>query len=908
MSMLKNALALVARGWPVFPCNPKTKRPLVKGDIDPETKKPIPNTGGLKKASLDVETVTEWWSRWPKGMIAITTGTAIGAFVIDIDAGEDEATGEVFDAAALQLALEREIGEQLPPTLFCTTPRGGVHLYFALPGDGPAPGNRTGIIDRIDVRGEGGYVIAPPSLRVDGKGYTWGVAHTTPPAIAPAALLDLIFERGRWAHKGPAPDKRPISERAAAAVKPPAGAGIADVDQAVRKYGLSALDAELRDVRGAGEGQRNNILNNAALKLGQLIAAGALVEGFVVKCLEDAAAACGLPQDDGWKSVRDTIASGLRKGKSQPRDLEEVRRAAATRSQRRPPEGAAVRNPSSPSAASSLSSAAPAPPPEENGKPSSQPGAKPSTSARSGDGGNKKPPRVEEDPEARNLRLAFFPRTDLGNAERFRERWKNRLKYNSALGWLVWDGKRWSTKGADELVMIAEHETVRAIQDEASAVRDSGIKGEVAGGRDYVYEEKKDELVMYSDKVADWGRSSEAANKLGALSKRGCPYFVVAIEDLDADKMKINVNNGTLSVARREDGDYVQFGPHDPDDLITKVTGVDYDPAATCPEYDTFLARVQPSEEMRRFLHQWGGYSLTGDVSEQSMAFLYGKGGNGKSLLVDLWSYIAGDYGETLPIETFLDHGKPKSGGQATPDIALLPGVRLLRSSEPEVGSKLAESMVKLVTGGEPIQARHLNKNFFRFYPEFKLTLSGNYKPKISGTDEGIWRRMKLVPFNVSIPKPERDKDLINRLRREASGVLNHLLDGLRAWCDTGLIEPEEVTEATAKYRETSDPLGRFLAACVVSAPGEKVQSSVLHRLYEAWCKSSGEKAWTNRGLSQALDERGFTRKQSNVMWWHDIKLTRSEGDFVDHEGNARTFKGDDQEDRPLADAGDIEM
>lgn len=489
------------------------------------------------------------------------------------------------------------------------------------------------------------------------------------------------------------------------------------------------------------------------------------------------------------------------------------------------------------------------------------------------------------------MRLAFFPLTDLGNAERFRERYLDKLLWCPALGWLAWDGKRWSRDGADDLVKIAEHDTVRGIQDEADAVRESGDKDAddaAFGARDYVFKVDRDgNKTMYSDKIASWGRASEALNKLGALSKRGAPYFAIGVDKLDADKMKINVNNGTLVVARRSEGeDYVTFKEHDPADLITKISPVDYIPAASCVEYDKFIARIQPLEAMRLFLHQWLGLSLTGDVSEQKLAFLYGKGSNGKSVLVDAVSYVAGDYGETVPIETFLDHGKSRNAGQATPDLAILPGVRMLRTSEPEKNSRLAEAMVKLVTGGEPIQARHLNRDFFKFYPQFKLTISGNYRPTISGADEGIWRRLRLVPFDVFIPKEERDIHLAEKLRGEASGILNRLLDGLRLWCDKGLIEPEIVTAATADYRSASDPLGRFLSSCTAESPGDRVQSSVLYQLFEAWCKSSGETAWKQKGFSLAMEERGYKRKHSDVTWFVDIKAIRSVNDFVDHEGH----------------------
>ncbi|MBR1150106.1 phage/plasmid primase, P4 family [Bradyrhizobium sp. JYMT SZCCT0428] len=683
----------------------------------------------------------------------------------------------------------------------------------------------------------------------------------------------------------------------------------------LRRAGLAALDQAIELLKAAEGDARTTVLQEVATEAGSIIGAGAVNEPFAKALLEHAAAGAGLIKAIGAKAVKSAIAAALKVGKKTPRDF-----SAHIMSQSRPGEAgnsAAVHILSSPSAAdpappsaSPFSSPSPAPPAAGGESASSQTGAAPDADAAWGAGGES--PDAPEDEDALNRRLAFYPHTDLGNAERFRERWKGKLLWCPALGWLAWDGKRWSPDGADDLVKIAEHKTVRAIQDEAELVRESGrndIDDPERGACDFVVEVKRDDtVVLFSDKIARWGRASEALNKLGALSKRGAPYFAIGIDKLDADKMKINVNNGTLSVARKSDGDYVSFLPHNPADLITKISPVDYLPAALCPEYDKFLARVQPSEDMRRWLHQWLGLSMTGDVSEQILAFLYGKGGNGKSVLIDAVSYVAGDYGETVPIETFLDHGKSRSAGQATPDLAILPGVRMLRTSEPEKNSKLAEAMVKLVTGGEPIQARHLNRDFFKFYPQFKLTISGNYRPTISGADEGIWRRLRLVPFDVTIPKEERDIHLADKLRSEASGILNRLLDGLRLWCDKRLIEPEDVAKATAEYRSDSDAFGRFAAMCLSAAPGERVQSSVLYAVYDAWCKSSVEKAWSARGLSMAMKERGYHSKQSNVMWWIDVKLIRDAGDFVDAQGHPRVMTGENDGNGGVEQAGDREF
>lgn len=704
-----------------------------------------------------------------------------------------------------------------------------------------------------------------------------------------------------------------------------------EIAEAIRKFGRSELDAAIALVKSAEGEARGLVLSASSQRLGQIIPG--MHDGFdefARAMLSDAAGACGLIRDDGLKVVKKAIADGIKLGKKQPRDLSDVRREATAL------KGGRDQRPSEHSShASSVGSAEPYPPastvptssffavspapPDEGGESttSSQTGESPEATATSGHGGRCKP---DEDDDTRHKRLAFFPLTDLGNAERFRERCRGRLLFNTALattspgrqrGWLAWDGKRWSSESGAERVMIAEHETVRSIQQEAEAIADSGDRDAddaQPGASDFVVEEKRDGTkVLYSDKIARWGRTSESAQKLGALSKRGAPYLSVGIGRLDRGKMKINVNNGTLVVSRRDEGDYIQFAPHDPDDMITKLSPVDYDPTATAPEFEKFLARVQPKPEMRLFLQQWFGLSLTGDISAHKLVFLYGKGRNGKSVLVNAVSHVAGDYGQSVPIETFLDQGKTRAGGQATPDLAKLPGVRLLRTSEPEKNAKLAEALIKLVTGGEPMDARHLQGDFFSFDPEFKLTIQGNYKPTLSGTDEGIKSRLLLAPFNVTIPKEERDLQLVDKLRAEASGILNWMLDGLRSWLDNGLTEPQQISEATAKYFATSDVLGRFLENCTVREIGHRVQSSVLYQVYEAWCKSSGESPWKNRGFSLALDDRGgYERKQSDVVWWLDLKLIKSVTDFVD--SNGHPIRVSDEQKKNEGEVGDVEF
>ncbi len=491
-------------------------------------------------------------------------------------------------------------------------------------------------------------------------------------------------------------------------------------------------------------------------------------------------------------------------------------------------------------------------------------------------------------------RLARYPLTDLGNAERFATRNEKSLRYCPEIGWLWWDGKHWSPHGADEIVKLREHDCVRAIQREADAIRRTTD--------DYVVKETKSEMIWWSDKIAGWGRLSESAQKLASISKRAAAMLAIDVDRLDADPMKINLLNGTLHIRKCDDGDYVALAPHDSDNYITKLAPVAYEPEALCPLFRQFLDEIQPPKiisassseavgdqkldrSMQSFLLQWFGYSLTGDVGEQKMVFFYGRGRNGKGVLVNLMSYIAGDYAASVGIETFLDSGRARAGGQATPDLAKLPGVRLLTTSEPKKGASLDEGLVKLVTGGDPIDARHLNKNFFQFKPDLKLTMQGNYRPKVAGTDEGIWNRIVLVPFSVFIPPERRDPHLGEKLKAEASGVLNLLLDGLRLWLDEGLKLPGEVKRATEEYRSDSDPLGRFLGACTEQRMQHRIKASEMHALFCAWAKANGETEWSAKGLGQALKERGIAAKKSDTIWWLDIALTRCVSDFVDADG-----------------------
>ncbi|AMK19345.1 DNA primase [Sphingobium sp. MI1205] len=503
-------------------------------------------------------------------------------------------------------------------------------------------------------------------------------------------------------------------------------------------------------------------------------------------------------------------------------------------------------------------------------------------------------------PDLVTLGCVLHPMTDFGIGERLIARHGTAFRFTTAKGWLGWDDRRWRVLDQDKdgpppsELQSAIFDTIRAIQAEARAVRQTGIHDPDSNphGLDRLIPSGR-KNVLLSALLAKFGRESETAGKPSSIAKLAQKWLTVSIEAFDCDPFAINVLNGTLRFERYRDSDgrrraRFSLEAHRREDLNTKLAPVAFDPDAICPIYDDFFAWAHPDGGMRRYLHQVVGYTATGDTGEQKLWFHYGLGANGKSTAMDLWAHVLGDYAGTIGIETFLDQGIKKRGDAASPDLARLGGVRLLRASEPERGAKLNEALIKAATGGEPMAVRALHRGFFDLLPLFKLHIGGNYKPSIPGTDEGIWRRMKLVPWNAHVADGERDEQLPLKLRAEAAGVLNHMVRGLLDWLANGLIEPDAVREATAQYREDSDPLARFLKLCTAQDQQGRVQSSRLYEVFQAWCKAAGEREWTPVGFSKAMLDKGFVKKTSNGVQWLGMRLVREVGDFVDEHGRVR--------------------
>jgi putative DNA primase/helicase len=341
-----------------------------------------------------------------------------------------------------------------------------------------------------------------------------------------------------------------------------------------------------------------------------------------------------------------------------------------------------------------------------------------------------------------------------------------------------------------------------------------------------------------------------------ARSESGIP---VTVDQLDRNPWLLNVNNGVLDLRT---GD---LRSHRRQDLMTRFAPVRYDPEATCPTWLAFLDRIMNgNQNLIQFLQRAIGYTLTGSARERVLFMLHGGGANGKSTLLETISTLLGDYAKSTRAETLLV--KTYDGGIPN-DLAALKGARFVSTSETEDGKRLAEALVKALTGGDTISARFLRGEFFTFRATFKLWLATNHKPTIRGSDNAIWDRIKLIPFEIRIPDEEQDKELPAKLQLEQPGILAWAIRGCLDWQRLhGLGEPLEVRVATANYRQDMDVVATFIEDCCVAANGAQVPAKQLYDAYRSWCEQSGERPVTQKTFGLRLQEKGFRpgRARSN--------------------------------------------
>jgi P4 family phage/plasmid primase-like protien len=448
-----------------------------------------------------------------------------------------------------------------------------------------------------------------------------------------------------------------------------------------------------------------------------------------------------------------------------------------------------------------------------------------------------------------------FHLTDLGNAERLVSRYGRSLRYCHPWSkWVVWDTRRWAIDRTAAARRCARR-TVRAIYREAAAERDG--KRRCA--------------------LSEHARSSEDARRIAAMLKlaeaeAGIP---VLPEQLNVDPWLFNVRNGTIDLRTGE------LRPPRREDLITQLCDLDYDPCAPCPLWlstlDKFFHRddSKAKEELIGYWQRLCGYAMVGVIRDHILPIAYGTGSNGKSTmlgtLMDAWGP---DYAMKAPPGMLMTK---RGGGESHPtERADLFGKRLVVAIETESGGNLGEVMIKELTGGDAVRARRMREDFWEFKPTHTLIMATNHKPVVRGTDTGIWRRLKLIPFTVAIADADADKGMLEKLKAELPGILAWCVRGCIAWQARGLDAPAEVTDATKTYRCEQDVLGLFLEEFTLRRPSLRARASELYAEYKAWAEGGNEPTLTQTAFGLALIELGFKKTTSNGIWYLGLGLRSS--------------------------------
>ncbi|MHC4405412.1 MAG: DNA primase family protein [Planctomycetota bacterium] len=433
---------------------------------------------------------------------------------------------------------------------------------------------------------------------------------------------------------------------------------------------------------------------------------------------------------------------------------------------------------------------------------------------------------------------AGFHLSDLGNAKRFARQHGENVRFCHPWGkWLVWDGKRWALDQTAAVERLAEA-TVKAIWQAAMA--ESDTKQRQAKAR--------------------WAARSEESARIGGMLKLARSQAGVPIlpENLDRNPWLLNVVNGTLELRTGE------LREHRRNDLITKLAPVEYlAPAETeCDLWGSFLDRIFAGRDhLVAFIRRLAGYCLSGTVKDHVLPILYGSGSNGKSTLLET---IMGVLGEDYSIKAAPDFLLAKRGESHPTDRADLFGKRLVVCVETEDNRRLAESLAKELTGGDTIRARRMREDFWQFRATHKIVLATNHKPVVRGTDHALWRRLRLIPFDVTIPDDQQDKELPEKLRAEAPGILRWCVAGCLDWQRNGLGEPEEVINATRAYRSEQDIVGAFVEEWCLENRDARARAKDLYTVYRDFCEHGGETPVNQRRFGQAMTERGYERYTNN--------------------------------------------
>jgi putative DNA primase/helicase len=442
--------------------------------------------------------------------------------------------------------------------------------------------------------------------------------------------------------------------------------------------------------------------------------------------------------------------------------------------------------------------------------------------------------------------LLKYHLTDVGNAESFYELHGNDFIFiKEKKTWIKFDGVRW---------VEAEAEAKRKMIDTMRS------KSKLAMS---VFPPDSDQMKQ----IVKWCLASESSYRLAGAMNLATIYVFRSINDFDKDPWLLCCKNGAVDLKTGK------LRPATPEDMLQRSTNITHDAETKCSRWVQFLDEVfTGNEELIDFIQRAIGYTLTGLTREQCLFILFGTGANGKSVFLGVLGDLLGEYGLTTSFSTF----KEQNYDSIPNDVARMTAARMVKSAEIKEGARLNEERIKALTGGDRVTARFLHNEWFDFDPIAKFWVAVNHKPVIRGTDEAIWRRIRLIPFEETFPPERRDKDLLEKLRMELPGILNWAIEGCLKYQKKGLEPVEKVKRATELYRSESDVINQFLQEKSIEKTGARAKGSDLYNAYKTWCIENGEQALNSTQFGRRLVEKGYEKeKRGSYVYYLGIGIVQ---------------------------------
>lgn len=450
------------------------------------------------------------------------------------------------------------------------------------------------------------------------------------------------------------------------------------------------------------------------------------------------------------------------------------------------------------------------------------------------------------DENTEKISKKFYSYDDTGNAQRFKDTFGEVVKFSYIRkNWYFYDGKIWVIDQEGKIKTLAD-KTIEKMKNETVYVPE---------GAD------EEEMQKAFTKHIKATRSSRGKTSMLKESEHLLPIKPTAF---DADPNLFNTQNGYLDLRTG------QLHEHDRNKFFTKISTIEYTDKIDCPLWMDFLNTIFDNDQyLINYIQRAVGYSLSGSTEEQMMFILHGNGRNGKSVFLDIVTEMFGNYSTNIQPQTIMVKQQTNA---ANPDIAKLNGARLVTTTEPNEGVRMDEGLVKQLTGGDKVSARFLYEDEFEFTPQFKLWMATNHKPIIRGTDDGIWRRLAIIPFDVQIPENKVDKRLTHKLRRELKAILNWAVEGYLMWRESGLQEPQSIKDQRKVYRGEMDVIEAFLDECCTRDPHKKAKAKDLFQTYREWARENGQYMMSSTKFGREMGNK-FTKLHSNGIYYTGVSL-----------------------------------